>query len=314
MQHLGEFLKSERERKGIRLSDIASVTKIQIHNLKLLEEGNWKALPAKPFVKGFLTAYAKYVGLNSAEIYQRYLEETQPAPSTLTLDSNSPESEVSESPLAEVSTQPKVLQIKPILISIFAVLFLGGSVWLIQLGKTSSEPTMGPVAVNSETPQPQPEASPLPTTNQPTEAPREVASTPEAAPAAAPSPEPTPAATPTSGHELEVNPKDRTWVKVVIDDAPPVNLHLNPQEKTKFSAKEKIKLVLGNSAGSEVLHNGSVTEGKKYSGTIRFYIFPAGSKFPQDKPRQISNEPLSQQETEALTETNPETNLESAQE
>jgi cytoskeletal protein RodZ len=310
MQHLGEFLRSERERKGIRLSDIASVTKIQIHNLKLLEEGNWKALPAKPFVKGFLTAYAKYVGLNSSEIYQRYLDETQPAPSTLTLDSNSPESEASESPLAEVITQPKVLQIKPILISLFAVLFLGGSVWFIQLGKTSPEPTIGPVAVNTETPQAQPEVSPQQNINQPTEAPREVASTPEAAPAAAPSPEPTPAANPTSGHELEVNPKDRTWVKVVIDDAPPVNLHLNPQEKTKFSAKEKIKLVLGNSTGSEVLYNGSVTEGKKYSRTIRFYIFPAGSKFPQDKPRQLSNEPLGQQDSEALPETNPESDLE----
>jgi cytoskeletal protein RodZ len=312
MQHLGEFLKNERERRGIRLSDIASVTKIQIHNLKLLEDGNWKALPAKPFVKGFLNAYAKYVGLNSAEIYQRYLDETQPAPSTVTLDSNSPEREVSESPLAEVVTQPRVLQIKPILISIFAVLFLGSSVWLIQLGKTSSEPTTVPVAVNNEPPQAQPEVIPTQNINQPTEAPREVASTPEAAPKAPPSQEPTPANSPTSGHELEVNPKAHTWVKVVIDDAPPVNLYLNPQEKTKFTAKDKIKLVLGNSTGSEVLHNGSLTEGKKYSGAIRFYIFPSGSKFPQDKPRQISSESVNQKEMESLPEINQETNPESA--
>jgi len=314
MQHLGEFLKSERERKGIRLSDIASVTKIQIHNLKLIEEGNWKALPAKPFVKGFLTAYAKYIGVSSTEIYQRYLEETQPAaPSSMREDLTDPSSEVSESPLAEVTTQPKVLQIKPILISLFAVLFLGGSVWLIQLGKDSAAPEVAPVASNNESPQ-APTVNAEPIVNQPVEAPREIASAPETASAPAPSPEAAVPAAPTSGHELEVNPKERTWVKIVIDDSPPVNLHLNPQERTKFSAKEKIKLFLGNSAGSEVFHNGTLTEGKKYSGTIRFYIFPTGARFPQDKPRQISNEQTVRQEMEVLPETNPETNLESAPE
>ncbi|NBX75838.1 MAG: helix-turn-helix domain-containing protein [Proteobacteria bacterium] len=311
MQHLGEFLKSERERKGIRLSDIASVTKIQIHNLKLLEDGNWKALPAKPFVKGFLTAYCKYVGLNSSEIYQRYLEETQPALSTLTSEASTPEVQTSESPLAEVITQPKVLQIKPILISLFAVLFLGGSLWLIQVGKSNPEPTVGPVAVTAEVPQLPAEGTPQSNPVQSVEAPREVASAPEAAPAVISNPEPTPASPPTNGHELEVNPKERTWVKIVIDDAPPVNMHLNPQEKTKFNAKEKIKLVLGNSTGSEVFHNGSLTEGKKYSGTIRFYIFPVGSKFPQDKPRQLSTESMGQQESESLPDTIPETNPES---
>ena len=59
-----------------------------------------------------------------------------------------------------------------------------------------------------------------------------------------------------------------------------------------------------------MLHNGSLTEGKKYSGTIRFYIFPAGSKFPQDKPRQISSESVSQQDSEAIPETDPESDLE----
>lgn len=309
MQHLGEFLKTERERKGIRLSDIASVTKIQLHNLKLIEEGNWQALPAKPFVKGFLTSYAKYVGLNSAEVYQRYLEETQPQISPL-VSTDDESAEVSKSPLSEVVSKPKVLQLKPILISLGAVFVLVGSIWLIRIGKEGSESSMGPVASNEQT-QSVPEAiepSPAP----PAEVPRDIASAPELAPAAAPTPEPTPSTSAAvTGHELEVNPKERTWVKIVIDDAPPVNLHLNPQEKTKFSAKEKIKLVLGNSAGSEVHYNGTLTEGKKYSGTIRYYIFPAGSKFPQDKPRQITGQSANGQESAMPPETVTENNAES---
>lgn len=38
MQMLGQYLKSEREKKGIRLEEIASSTKINIQNLVLMEE------------------------------------------------------------------------------------------------------------------------------------------------------------------------------------------------------------------------------------------------------------------------------------
>lgn len=307
---MGEFLKAEREKKGIRLSDISSVTKIPVHNLKLMEEGKWKTLPAKPFVKGFLTAYAKYIGLNGAQVYQRYLEETAPSVvSSVPSSSPAETSEISKTPLKEVSTAPKVLQIKPILISLVGVVFLASSVWLIQLGKQTSVETVAALDPSAQTnTQPVQEA-----TIETQETSREPANAPESpspvAPVQGPAETSAPVAKPSAvtGHELEVNPKELTWVKVVIDEAPPVNLRLKPEEKTKFSAKEKIKLVLGNATGSEVLYNGSKTDGKLYSGTIRYYIFPVGSTFPQDQARKVSSESAAPQESDISTEANQET-------
>ena len=84
--------------------------------------------------------------------------------------------------------------------------------------------------------------------------------------------------------------KYRTWSKIVIDDSPPKETYLEAGSQTSYQAKEKIKLVLGNSTGSKILHNGEEFKGKKYSGTIRFYIFPKGARFPQDKPKENNSE------------------------
>ena len=73
-------------------------------------------------------------------------------------------------------------------------------------------------------------------------------------------------------------------MKVVIDDKAPMQSYLKAGEKVSYSANEKIKVVLGNSTGTQVEHNGEEAKGKQYQGTIRYYIFPANAHFPQDQP------------------------------
>jgi len=75
---LGEYLRQEREKRGITLEQVASATKINIRILQLLESDHYPDLPAKPFVRGFVMSYAKFVGLDVQEILTRfsdYLEE-----------------------------------------------------------------------------------------------------------------------------------------------------------------------------------------------------------------------------------------------
>ncbi|MFM8314266.1 MAG: helix-turn-helix domain-containing protein, partial [Deltaproteobacteria bacterium] len=67
MQQFGQYLKSEREKRGVRLEEIASSTKIHIQNLNLMEEDRWKDLPQEPFIRGFISAYARYLGLDNKE-------------------------------------------------------------------------------------------------------------------------------------------------------------------------------------------------------------------------------------------------------
>jgi cytoskeletal protein RodZ len=295
---LGEILKSEREKKGIRLADIASVTKIPAANLKLMEEGNWKALPPNPFIKGFLTAYSKYVGLNSTEIYHKYLLEIKPQEVMEVAPVPVPEpkqtqikKEIEEQEASEVIANPKVLRMKPAALSVAGLALFMLTIWLIQIGKDSSssieEPGREVASAPSET-----ETIPVPITEtEPMEAAPAVTQSTVETQAQAPAPLPIPAPE-QKEHQLEVQVKERSWAKIVIDDAPPVEFYLKAEEKTSFSAKEKIKLVLGNSTGAEVIHNGKDTAGNIYQGTIRYYIFPVGSKFPQDKTnRRVASEP-----------------------
>ncbi|MGZ3687771.1 MAG: helix-turn-helix domain-containing protein [Bdellovibrionota bacterium] len=71
---LGEFLRQERERRGITIEQVASATKINIKTLHALEGDHYSELPAKPFIRGFVTSYARFIGLDAKEILNRYDE------------------------------------------------------------------------------------------------------------------------------------------------------------------------------------------------------------------------------------------------
>lgn len=69
---LGEFLRHERERRGITIEQLASATKIGVRTLHALEADRYVDLPAKPFVRGFVTSYCRFVGIDSQEVLSRF--------------------------------------------------------------------------------------------------------------------------------------------------------------------------------------------------------------------------------------------------
>ena len=68
----GEELRREREIRGISLKEIADATKISKRFLEAIERNDHRTLPAPAFTRGFVRAYARYVGLNSEEMVNRY--------------------------------------------------------------------------------------------------------------------------------------------------------------------------------------------------------------------------------------------------
>lgn len=69
---IGEFLRSEREKRHISIEQVASATKIGLKLLHALEADNFDALPAKPFVRGFITSYCRYVGLQPDDVLRGF--------------------------------------------------------------------------------------------------------------------------------------------------------------------------------------------------------------------------------------------------
>jgi len=365
MENFSSYLKIQREKKGIRLEEIASITKIHLHSLELLESSQWDKLPPEPFIRGFITAYAKYVGLDAKDTLAKYYEEIRPRAAVTPAGDSA---EVAETPEVKASPQPsqkhrsptpKEKQKRPkkedpqalsptevmqnvrsissrkVAFGVSATAAIVAFLIIIRVGKYSSEGPMAvtPVASQEElskennkeaqnvlnapafpsvasatTPSLSPQPSAGTTTPAETVAPpvQKLSETTAAVVAAsAPSPGPSvvavaprevaspsvsaplvlaPPADPQMKHEVVIEGKERTWIKVVVDDADPIEYFLPEGQKATYKAKDKIKVVLGNSTGTVVTHNGEEAPGTKFQGTIRSYIFPQDSRFPQDVP------------------------------
>lgn len=63
-EKLGHFLRRERTKKGIFLSEIAEKTCVRTYYLESIEEGNFQKLPPSLIARGFVRAYAGYLGVD----------------------------------------------------------------------------------------------------------------------------------------------------------------------------------------------------------------------------------------------------------
>lgn len=63
MKGIGEILKQERTIKNITLEQVEEATKIRRKYLEAIENEQFEILPGEVYVKGFITAYLKYLGI-----------------------------------------------------------------------------------------------------------------------------------------------------------------------------------------------------------------------------------------------------------
>ena len=72
MGTFGERLRREREMRGIGLDEIATATKISTRMLRALEDERFDILPGGIFNKGFVRAYAKFLGIDEEQLVSEY--------------------------------------------------------------------------------------------------------------------------------------------------------------------------------------------------------------------------------------------------
>ena len=75
MSSFGETLRRERELRQISLREIAEATKINLRYLDALERDDFRHLPGGVFNKGFVRAYAQFIGIDPETMVMAYLEE-----------------------------------------------------------------------------------------------------------------------------------------------------------------------------------------------------------------------------------------------
>ena len=79
-ESLGKYLKRERENRKLSLKEVSKQIKVREPFLRAVEEDRRDLLPSVTYVKGFLSAYAKYLGLDSNEVILRYEAESKGEP------------------------------------------------------------------------------------------------------------------------------------------------------------------------------------------------------------------------------------------
>jgi cytoskeletal protein RodZ len=75
MSSFGEELRRERELRQISLREISESTKINVRYLDALEHNDFKHLPGGVFNKGFVRAFAQYIGVDPESMVNSYLLE-----------------------------------------------------------------------------------------------------------------------------------------------------------------------------------------------------------------------------------------------
>jgi len=79
MDSPGTYLRQQRELRNLSLEEVYKATRIKEHFLKAIEEDCFDLCPSPFYVKGFLSDYARYLGLDPKSTTLRYQEWVKPS-------------------------------------------------------------------------------------------------------------------------------------------------------------------------------------------------------------------------------------------
>jgi cytoskeleton protein RodZ len=144
----GERLRRERELRHISLAEIAATTKIGTRLLSALEDEQFDQLPGGIFNKGYVRAYARYVGIDEEQAVADYLQAIHQNPNDVHSATGSPNRVDNISRQQSAAAEQSRFPIVPVLIVLALIAGVAGG-WRIYrerqvdraaaIGKASSE-------------------------------------------------------------------------------------------------------------------------------------------------------------------------------
>lgn len=249
----GDRLRREREMRGITLDEITESTKISRRHLEALEGEHFDQLPGGVFNKGFVRAYARFLGIDEDQSVADYSAAANEQPE--------PEDkfplEVHEEPNRELNPRRSKLPL------IFAVAALAGVLvgyffWLkskphgSENPATTQEISATPRTTATRTSEAQPQAASS------TSAPVQHAPV-GAGPVKAPTQAPAVQAEKKPAEKMFVvliSAKEDAWVSIIADGRSVMQKVLAADRKKLVKAGKQIVLRTGNAGGIDVSFNG----------------------------------------------------------
>jgi len=282
---IGAFLRDGREKKGLSLAQISESTKLRPYILEALENEDWDRLPSPAFVRGFIRSYALALGLEEGKAIILY-QKTAPA------EASSPK------PLVDPVKSRKTLFVTLIflLLVIISFYYLWKGYSISERVSTSPEaiPPVGDNVMKSKPIQElqkrteavpsiqqneeelahkaDPEVVDLQTPDGPLEENLEENEEIKISPAISPA---------AGGIEppeltLKVNVREKTWIRIFVDNSDPKEYVLRPGRHQEWRAKKGFELLVGNAGGIDFEFNDEIIENFGTPGQVVRIRFPKG--------------------------------------
>jgi cytoskeleton protein RodZ len=226
---LGSYLKNQRESKKISLREVAKNTRVREYILKAIEEDRYDHLPAATYVKGFLLAYAKYLRLDHNDVLLRYERALRGEPAPPPPASPPP-------PKKRISWSAKQTSVVGgVIVASFIVFYF--------FSPYSSKHPIEPIPEKPIIEEKSPIAPPPP-----------VATT-HSVPGEKP-------------FSLQMKAVEETWVSLQVEGQSEKEMTFKPGEGISIQASNKIRIIIGNAGGLDLILSGKPLEKFGKSGEV----------------------------------------------
>lgn len=266
MGSFGERMRREREMRGIKLEDISESTKISRRNLLALEEEHFDRLPGGIFNKGFVRAYARFLGLDEEAAVQDFMAASADYEQPAALQPPGSESVV-KLPVIPSEASEKRKQLVWTLAALI-VLAAGAAGWYsLNPGKRfslSSSPAASTQTValpeqTTVTSQSSPQTTVPPELAGGIVGPGGVSQRPVV---------------------VSIRANDETWVSLVVDGKQVMDQVLIAGDQQTIRARERVVLRTGNAGGLDVSYNGAPLAPAGEDGQVRTITYtPRGVQY-----------------------------------
>lgn len=248
MGSFGDKLRREREMRGVTLDEISESTKISRRHLESLENEDFASLPGGVFNKGFVRAYARFLGINEDQAVADYVgvaQEPPPPEDQFPLD-------IHVEPNRELNPKHSNL---PLVLAVAALagVVIAYSVWV--RGRKAERTDSVSAASPAQT-APSPRDAKIPHEQ------KVAAAAPAPAPPVAPSARKSPEEAPATRKKAErsffivIKAKEDAWISVIADGKTVAQGVLGQDKQKLVKAGRQIILKTGNAGGLEVSYNG----------------------------------------------------------
>ncbi len=261
MESPGEHLKRERGLRGVELQNIFEATRAPLRYLSALEADDYDSLPHPTFVKGYIRAYCKHLGIDDNDAvlrYEMYMREKAAGAHEQTPAEPSPSRSDKATPLLGDKKAVYALAVVGVLI------IIGVYAFVIRRSPLSSAPapkatstaaqsvqdTSASIAredLTAQTAKTTPSALPVKSSQSLQDKPLKPIKEPEKDRSALAA----------KKHLLTVKATQDVWIKIRMDDAGEASdVMLKPGESITWKAANAFSMIIGNAGGVSMTLDG----------------------------------------------------------